>query len=474
MKLGDEITFGHNGWIARTGEDFNEKNATLITQAICNYLYEKELAQKGCVIGYDTRSESERMANLVAEILQRNGISAMRMETFCPTPQTAFAVKKFGAGGAIMVTGCSNPPEYNGIVFIPEYAGTASVEITEDIDWEIGKTLDTGKTEPPPDRTISPLRKIDVSNDYIRHLLGLVERSVIERSRVRVLFDPMFGASQNIFMRALYHMDSIVVPLHSYLDPDFSGLSPEPIEINLAECKKAVIDNKVELGVALDGDGDKYGLIDSAGIFLGPTQTTILTLWYMLTYKPYGGAVARTMANSHILDSIAEHNGCRVIETAPGFNSIAEIMTKKMIIIGCDEEGGISIGEHIPHRDGVLCGLLSVEIAARFKKPLSELVGNIYREFGECYTDSIEVSIPKDEIEDLIETLQKSPPRKIGDETVTRVDMRVGIKIVTEDDTWIFVHPLYNQSELRLHFEGRSRKSFEKARAQALKIVRER
>lgn len=472
--LNEDINIGPDGWVAKTGEDFNERNVSIITQAICNYLHEKELAQKGCVIGFDTRAESEKTANIIAEILQRNGITAMKMETFCPTPQTAFAVMKLGAGGAIMVTGCSKPPDYNGIIFIPEYAGNASLDITEEIDWEIGKILDTGEMEPPIDRTLSPLRKIDVSNEYIRHLLWLVERSVIERSRVRVLFDPMYGASQNIFMRTLYHMDSIVVPLHSYLDPDFPGLSPEPVEINLSECRKAVVDNKVDVGVALDGDGDRFGLIDSNGVFLNPAETSTLTLWYMLTYKPYGGAVVRTMATSHILDSIAEHNGCRVIETTPGFSSIAEIMRKKVIIVGCDEEGGVSIGEHIPYRDGVLGGLLSVEIAARFKKPLSEIVRNIYREFGECYADRIEISVPEDDIEDIIETLQKSPPRKIGNEAVTRVDLREGIKIVTEEDTWIFVHPLYRESIIRLYFEGRSRKSFETARAQALKMVRER
>ncbi len=472
--LKEDISFGPDQWIARIGDDFNERNVSIITQAVCNYLYEKELAQKGCVIGFDTRAESEKTANMIAEILQKNGITAMKMETFCPTPQTAFAVKKLGAGGAIMVTGCSKPPEYNGITFIPEYAGNASLDVIEDIDWEIGKILDMGEMEPPVERTLSPLRKVDVSNDYIRHLLTLVERSVIERSRVRVLVDPMYGASQNIFMRILYHMDSIVVPLHSYLDPEFSGLSPDPVEMNLVECRKAVMDNNVEVGVALDGDGDRYALIDSNSIYLDPADTSTLALWYMLTYKPYGGAVARTMANSHILDSIAEHNGCRVIETTPGFASIAEVMRKKMIIIGFDEEGGLSIGEHIPYRDGVLGGLLSVEIAARFKKPLSELVKNIHREFGECYNDRIEVSVPEEDIEDIIEVLQKSPPRKIGDETVTRVDLREGIKIVTEEDTWIFIHPIYKESILRLYFEGRSKKSFEMARAQALKMIKER
>lgn len=472
IALLNEITFGTDGWRAKVTEDFTEENVSLITQAICNYLYNKELAHRGCVIGYDTRPHSEKFADVVAGVLVKNGIAALKMETFCPTPQTAFAVRQLGAAGAIMITASHNPPDYNGIKFIPEYAGPATIEITDDIEWEIGTIIDTGSFEPPQDRTLGPLKKVDVSNDYIKHLLSLVERSIIERSRVKVLFDPMYGSGQNIFMRVLHHLDCIVVPLHSYLDPEFGGLVPEPIEQNLQDAKKAVLDNKADVGIALDGDADRFGVIDSKGVYLNPNQALTLMLWYLLTYKPTGGAVARTVATTHMLDTIAEHNGCRVIETPVGFKYIGELMRKKMIILGGEESGGVSIAGHIPEKDGCLAGLILTEIASRFKKPFSNLLSNIYREFGECFNERIDISVAEDEKEEIIENLKESPPRKIADEEVVRVDMRDGIKLVTSSDTWVLLRPSGTEPLIRIYVEARTAQKFEKARKFALKLVR--
>ena len=143
-----EITFGTDGWRSTVDTDFNEKNVRVVTQAISNYLYEKELAQKGCVVAYDTRTHSEGFADVVSDVLMKNGIAALRMETFCPTPQAAFAVKNVGAAGAIMLTASHNPQAYNGIKFIPQYAGPATPDITDDIEWEIGTILEDGDLEP--------------------------------------------------------------------------------------------------------------------------------------------------------------------------------------------------------------------------------------------------------------------------------------------------------------------------------------
>jgi len=469
--LAEEITFGTDGWRSTVKKDFNEKNVAVVTQAICNYLYDKELSQKGCVIGYDTREHSEKFADVVAGVLVRNGIAALKMETFCPTPQTAYAVTRVGAGGAIMLTASHNPPEYNGIKFIPYYGGPATVEVTDEIEWEIGNLIEEGDSEPPADRTVGPLKKLDVSNDYIKQLLGLVERHVIERSRVKVLFDPMYGAGQNIFMRVLYHTDTIVVPLHCHLDPEFGGLLPEPIEPNLKECRKHVLDNKADVGVALDGDADRFGVIDSLGVYLNPNQALTLMLWYLLTYKPTGGAVARTVATTHMFDTIAEHNGCRVIETPVGFKYIGELMRTKMIIMGGEESGGMSIAGHIPEKDGLLAGLILIEIVARFKKPLSALLENVYREFGPCYDERIDVRVADDDKEELLESLKESPPRKLGDEDVVKVDLRDGVKVVTADDTWALVRASGTEPMVRLYVEARSKDAFNSARKSALELI---
>ncbi len=467
-----DIAFGTDGWRSTVDTDFNEENVSIVTQAICNYLYQKQLYQKGCVVAYDTRAHSEPFADVVSRILAANGIAALKMETFCPTPQAAFAVKQVGAAGAIMLTASHNPPEYNGIKFIPYFAGPATPDITDDIEWEIGAIQDGGSAEPPAGRTIGPVKKLDVSTEYIKQLLSLIESAIIEHSDIKVLFDPMYGAGQNIFMRVLYHMDSYVIPLHCHRDPEFGGWLPEPTEANLDDLKKAVLDNKADIGVALDGDADRFGVVDSKGTYLTPNKALTLMLWYMLTYKPTGGAVARSLATTHMLDTIAEKNGCRVLETPVGFKYIGELMRTKMIILGGEESGGMSIAGHIPEKDGLVAGLLLIEIAARFRKPLTELLDGIYEEFGPCYDERIDVPLSMEDKEALMESLKASPPRKLAGETVAHVDLRDGVKVVTGSQTWMLVRPSGTEPLVRVYVEARSKESFDEARKSALKIVR--
>lgn len=467
-----DISFGTDGWRSTVDTDFNRENVTIVSQAICNYLHQKDIAHMGCVVAYDTRAHSEAFADVVANILARNGIAALRMETFCPTPQAAFSVKQSGAAGAIMITASHNPPRYNGIKFIPHYAGPATPDITDDIEWEIGSILEEGSAEPPGGRTLGPVRKLDVSNEYIQQLLSLVESSIIRHSGIKVLFDPMYGAGQNIFMRTLYHLDLYIVPLHCHLDPEFGGWLPEPTEANLGDLKKAVLDNRAEVGIALDGDADRFGVVDSKGVYLSPNKALTLMLWYLLTYRPTGGAVARTVATTHMLDTIAEHNGCRVLETPVGFKYIGELMRTKMIILGGEESGGMSIAGHIPEKDGLIAGLILIEIAARFKKPLSELLENIYSEFGPCFDERIDVPVPQERKLALMESLRESPPAKLAGENVTRVDLRDGVKVVTDNQTWMLVRPSGTEPLVRVYVEARSKEAFEKTKKSALKIVK--
>ncbi|MBU4194063.1 MAG: phosphoglucomutase/phosphomannomutase family protein, partial [Actinobacteria bacterium] len=196
-----------------------------------------------------------------------------------------------------------------------------------------------------------------------------------------------------------------------------------------------------------------------------------LILWYLLTYKSTGGAVARSLATTHMLDTIAEHNGCRVLETPVGFKYIGELMREKMIIMGCEESGGMSIAGHIPEKDGLVAGLILIEIAARFKKPLSELLANIYREFGPCFDERIDITVPDNEKEELMESLQDSPPRKLGDEDVIQVDMRDGVKVMTEEGTWVLVRASGTEPMVRVYVEARSEDAFRVARKSALAIV---
>jgi alpha-D-glucose phosphate-specific phosphoglucomutase len=466
-----EIAFGTDGWRSTMGGDFNEENVTTVAQAICNYLRKSEIAGQGCVVAYDTRAHSEPFADLLSSVLVRNGITALKTATFCPTPLAAFTVLKTGAAGAMMLTASHNPPEYNGIKFIPHYAGPATPDITDDIEAQI-KAVQSDKSSITVDIDPASAQIVDVSDDYVSHLLSLINSTAIEAANARVAFDPMYGAGQNVFMTALSQMRCEVFPLHCRHDPDFGGRLPDPSEKNLGELKKAVVDNKAMVGIALDGDADRFGVIDSKGRYLTANQALSLILWYLLERTGKEGDVARTLATTHMLDTIARHNDREVIETPVGFKYIGELMRTRPIVMGGEESGGMSITGHIPEKDGLLAGLILIEIAANFTKPLSDILEDIYRQLTPCFDERIDVPLSNDAKAALMDSLRTDPPDELAGESVGEVDLRDGVKVVTGAGTWMLVRPSGTEPLVRVYVEARSRQAFDKARDSALKIVK--
>jgi phosphomannomutase len=330
--------------------------------------------------------------------------------------------------------------------------------------------LDGTENEPVFEGREAEIKHLDVSTPYIDQLLGLIDGSAIDKSGIIVLFDAMYGSGQDVFARALERTGCRVVPLHCSVDTDFGTLLPEPIEPNLVECRNAVIKSGAEIGVALDGDADRFGVIDSKGIYLSPNKALTLILWYLITCKAEKGSVARTLATTHMLDTIAEQNGCGAFETPVGFKYIGELMRKEKIILGCEESGGMGIAGHIPEKDGLVAGLILVEIAARLGKPLSDALDDVYSEYGACYDERIDVSISDEKKKAIIESLSNNPPASIGDERVVKTDLRDGVKVITKDDTWLLVRASGTEPLVRLYIEARSREAIGEARALAVKI----
>jgi alpha-D-glucose phosphate-specific phosphoglucomutase len=467
-----EITFGTDGWRSTVDTDFNEDNVAIVAQGICNYLHKKDLAHKGCVVAYDTRAHSETFADVVAGILSANGIATLKTQEFCPTPMAAFAVRQERAAGAIMLTASHNPPRYNGIKFIPHYSGPATPDITDAIVEEIEAIAGGGGSGPPGGTTTGPLKTLDVSSEYVEQLLSLIDGSMVERSGIKVVFDPMYGAGQHVFMKAIEKLGLEASALNCELDPEFGGRLPDPTEKNLDDLKQSVADNRADIGVALDGDADRFGVIDSRGTYLTPNRALSLILWYLLDQRSASGDVARTVATTHMLDTIAEQHNRKVLETPVGFKYIGELMRTHKIVLGGEESGGMSIAGHIPEKDGLIAGLILIEIVARFKKPLSELLENVYHELGPCFDERIDVPISNEVKEALMAELREAPPAELAGEKVEKVDLRDGVKVITAEQTWMLVRPSGTEPMVRVYIEARSREAFDGARESALGIVK--
>ena len=430
-------------------EDFTFANVRVVAQAIADYLKAHNLNKREILTGYDARFLSEHFAETVAEVMIGNGIPTLIAEEDLPTPVLAFAVKDRKAAGAVMITASHNPPEYNGIKFIPEYAGPAFPEITEEIEKNIAKNPEVVRGRAAPQR-------IHLKSRYIKDIQLLVDSETIKSARLKIIYDPMYGSGRRYLDKILQDFGCRVETIHDHRDVLFGGRLPEPVEENLGELKAKVREEKADLGLATDGDSDRFGVVDETGKFFSANQIVALIFDYLIE-KGLPGGVVRTVGTTHLIDRIAKLHKVKVYETPVGFKYIAEKMMKENILLGGEESGGLSIKGHIPEKDGILANLLVAEMVASRKKPLSEIWEKLITKVGPAVSKTISLEVPKGRMQKMMDKLLESPPAKI--EQVTTLD---GLKLIFADSSWMLARPSGTEPLLRLYFEAESEDKVQK------------
>jgi len=332
-----EICFGTDGWRGLMAESFTVKNVQIVSQAIANYIKERGQASKGMVIGFDTRFFSEHFARAAASVLLGNAIPVYLIERPIPTPITAFAVLTQQAAGALMITASHNPPYYNGIKYISEYAGPSTAEITSRIEQEVKQVTQSQNvlTSPLGEKS---LLSLDPLPKYREHLKKIIDFEALRQARLSVIIDPMYGACQEIAEVIFQETGAQVTLIHNHRDVLFGGSLPDPSKENLSELARLVRERKADLGLAFDGDGDRFGVVDSNGAYLSPNQAlTLLSLHLIKTRPLKEGVIVRSITTTHLLDVIARRQGLKIIETPVGFKHIGQLMLKEPVIIGGEE-----------------------------------------------------------------------------------------------------------------------------------------
>lgn len=451
------IKFGTDGWRAIIADQFTFDNVGIVASAVSHYLLKNFSTEKPVVIGYDTRFMAEGFARHAAEILQSHGFSVLLTHQYTPTPIVAFAAKYYETAGALMFTASHNPPEYCGIKFIPHYAGPATPEITD--------ALMTYIREVSPDVASLPLRgtqkgSLETFNPMEKYLPFLSEQiqfDLLKKRPLKILYDPMYGAGQGYF-DAILKSQAGYAPdvLHYGKDPYFGGRIPEPKGEWLPELMKGVPEKGYDLGLANDGDADRFGVVDETGKFLSANEILPLLLRYLYQHRGYRGSVVRTVATSMLLDCVADHYGVTVHETPVGFKYVGEMMRKEKIIIGGEESGGLSILGHIPEKDGILADLLIAEMMAVEGKPLSHIYQDMLDEVGtRLHQMSINLHQPesvKQAVMSALKGLQVGDT--FGGRKILRVDARDGVKLVFDTYDWVLVRASGTEPILRLYGES--------------------
>jgi alpha-D-glucose phosphate-specific phosphoglucomutase len=437
------ITFGTDGWRA-TLDTFTVPRVRIVAQAVADYLREVEGRENGVAVGYDARETSRGFAEEVARVLAANGLDAYLPERDCPTPITAWNVVDRGLAGAVVITASHNPPEYNGVKFIPSDGAPALPEVTDEIEARLAepRSLD--------DEEWGTVHEVDFVGAYGEHVLDLVDADL---SDLAVVYDAMHGSGRGVTDDLLERAGATVHRLRCDHDPEFGGTQPEPNAEHLRDLAAAVRREDADFGVANDGDADRLAIVTPGRGFLDENLFFAAVYDYLLSTREPGPAV-RTVSTTFLVDRIAEAHGQAVVETPVGFKWVAEAMADADALMGGEESGGFSIRGHIREKDGVLMALVAGAVAD--DEPFDDRVGRLLETHGEIHQDKIAVDCPDDEKDRVLADLETVLPADVAGVGVERVNSTDGFKILLADGSWLLVRPSGTEPVLRVYAEAGS------------------
>lgn len=467
------IHFGTDGWRAVISDTFTFHNLRLVTQAIADAVrseawnngmqFSHTIDPNKMVVGFDTRFLSDRYASEVARVLAANGYTVHLAQADAPTPVISHAVLNLGAVGGVMITASHNAPRYNGVKLKAAYGGSASSEQSRRVEVYLNDNENRGRGPNLMDfdlaRKQGLIQRFNPIPDYYQHLRGLINFDVIAENPQRLVVDSMYGSGRGVIKGILQGTGCEVQEIRGEMNPGFGGVHPEPIAQHLSALAGAVSTHMGNFGLATDGDADRIGAMDERCNFVDPHKIMALAMRYLIETRGCRGPVVRTVSTTRMIDRLAEKYGVPVYETPVGFNHIADYMLKQDILIGGEESGGISFCGHIPEGDGILMGLLIVEMVSSAGTTLFELVEDLISEVGPAFYRRSDMRLSRPVAKQaMTEYMLNHAPQEIGGEAIVSISTMDGIKYLLADDSWLLIRPSGTEPVLRVYAEGRSTK----------------
>lgn len=454
-----QIKFGTSGWRGILCEDFTLDNVRVVTQAIADYLHAEGLGDQGLVIGYDARFMGADFARETARVLAGAGIKSYFCKRDTPTPVIAHELLLRKAAGAINFTASHNPYNYNGIKFSPAWGGPALPETTRDIEKRANEMLgEIVFKDISLDKAarLGLFEEIDPREAYFETLRKLVDFGAIAASGMKLAVNPLYGSGRDYLDTILEEAGVQIVKINDQIDPYFGGEPPEPAEAHIPDFIELIkADDSIMLGIATDGDADRFGIVDADGSYIEPNYILALLFDYMIRRKGMKGNAARSVATSHLIDAVARHHGVEVLETPVGFKYIGEYISAGKILIGGEESAGLTICGHVPEKDGILACLLVAEMVAVEKRSLRELLADLYSRVGEIYTRRINIRLSA-ELEAALADKFQHPPQQIGGRKITEIIRIDGNKFLFDDGSWMLFRKSGTEPVVRLYAETAS------------------
>jgi phosphoglucomutase len=449
------IRFGTSGWRAIIADEFTYKNVGLVSEAICGYLKNSfDAERRTIIVGHDSRFMGEKFAKAASEIAKQKGFRVLLCENPTPTPTISHAIRSEKAVGGINFTASHNPPEYQGIKFSTADGAPALPEITKQIEEIIEKTPNV------EDESGGTIEKFDARVGYLDDLKTKIRFDQIAKAKGKYAFDALWGTGRGYLDKILRDNGLEVETIHDWRDVTFGGRSPEPGESHLEELVETVKTKGLTLGLATDGDGDRFGVVDGNGKFIEPNQLIAVLTDYLAESRGWTEGVARSVATSHLIDRVAENRGLKLYETPVGFKFIGELINKDKIILGGEESAGLSIKGHYPEKDGILACLLAAEAVAVRGKSLTEQLEELYSRVGKLESGKIGVKLTEEIAKNLKEKLAQEPS-EIGGKKIDNINRMDGVKFIFADKSWMLMRPSGTEPLVRIYAEAENKEVLE-------------
>ncbi|MBE6756248.1 MAG: phosphoglucomutase/phosphomannomutase family protein [Ruminococcaceae bacterium] len=449
------IKFGTGGWRAVIGEDFIQENIRLVAAGILQLAKEENKTEKPIIVGYDRRFLSESAAKWVAETLAEGGIEVWFLNRSAPTPLIMHTVMKEELHYGIEITASHNPASYNGIKLIVDEGRDAPLETTGRLEEIIEETKDVKFCN--FDDAVKAGRIVyrkNPFNKFLDDIIDLLDMSALRERGLRVLFDTMHGSGayplQVIFHTARCTIDTMNLNKDAY----FGGMMPAPTEKTLSMLRHAVVKGSYDLGIAMDGDGDRLGVIDKCGRYINANEILCMLYYYLVKYKGWKGGVVRNLATTHMLDKIAESFGEKCYEVPVGFKYISSKIDEVDAVLGGESSGGLTVRGHIHGKDSVYAASLFAEMVSVIGKSPAEIMDELENEFGhfEMVEDNLHFAPDyKPVIEKIVFEDKKLPA---FDSEVSRVSYDDGCKVYFADDSFVICRFSGTEPLLRIFAEA--------------------
>ena len=457
------IRFGNDGWHARFDEGFTEENVARVADAL-GVVWADTSPGATVYVGYDTRHDARRFARAMGGVLAAYGLHACISPGHVPTPAVEWAcAHDERAIGAVVITASELSCEYGGILVRASDGSSASHAFLDEVE-------DLIPPGAPAERGV--IYEVDYVDAYLDDLMEAIDPRAFAAHPLSVVVDPMYGAGKGYLARILERLGWTVREIHSSELHDFGGLHPEPIDPWADKCEQAVVASGAQLGLLLDGDGDRFAAVDGTGRLLTPHLLTPLIIEHLAVNRKRSGRVVTTLSSSSSIVEAARRLGLPVTSLPVGFSRLYRELREQDVLIGCEEYGGIVVPSHLYERDGLLGCLLVCELVAISGMSLAELLESSVERLGRrCYIRR-DVRLETGQISILRAILPGLNPETVAGRTPVEVSHADGLRLDFADGSWVLMRPSRTDPVVRVYAEASDERDRDELLDAACQLVR--